>query len=60
MEPENIVVALSQPLWWHCHAVDDNGIVTYRFLFLTFSSLWANSADDKLMTFFLFFPGNNI
>ena len=27
---------------------------------LTFTTLWANSADDKLMIFFLFFPGNRI
>ena len=29
-----------------------------HFLYLTFTSLWDNSADDKLVTFFLFFPGN--
>ena len=27
---------------------------------LTFTTLWTNSADDKLMTFFLVFPGNRI
>ena len=26
----------------------------------TFTTLWANSADDKLMTFFSFFPENGI
>ena len=29
----------------------------YPFL-LTFSTLWANSADDKLMIIFLFYPEN--
>ena len=28
--------------------------------FLTFTTLWALSADDKLMIFFLFFPVNRI
>ena len=27
---------------------------------LTFTTLWANSADDKLMVIFLFFPENKI
>ena len=27
---------------------------------LTITTLWANSADDKLMIFFLFFPENMI
>ena len=27
-------------------------------LFLTFTIFWANSTNDKLMTFFLFFPEN--
>ena len=27
---------------------------------LTFTTLWANSADDKLMIFFLFFPVHRI
>ena len=27
---------------------------------LTFTTLWANSADDKLLIFFLFFPENKI
>ena len=27
---------------------------------LTLSRIWANSADDKLMIFFLFFPENTI
>ena len=27
---------------------------------LTFTFLWANSADDKLVVFFLFFPENRI
>ena len=27
---------------------------------LTFTTLWADSADDKLMIFFLFFPENRI
>ena len=29
-------------------------------IFLTFTTLWANSADDKLVIFFLFFPENRI
>ena len=36
----------------------------YRFViivkYLTFTTLWAFSADDKLMIFFLFFPENRI
>ena len=27
---------------------------------LTLTKLWANSADDKLMIFFLFFPENRL
>ena len=36
-------------------------IITSQSTLLTFTILWANSADDKLMIFFLFFPnGNNL
>ena len=28
----------------------------YQTIFLTFTTLWADSADDKLMIFFFFFP----
>ena len=30
----------------------------YMSKYLTFTTLWANSADNKLMTFFLLFPEN--
>ena len=30
----------------------------FAFSILTFTTLWAFSADDKLMIFFLFFPEN--
>ena len=31
-----------------------------KFQLLTFTTLWAFSADDKMMLFFLFFPENRI
>ena len=31
-----------------------------RSVILTFSTLWTDSADDKLKTFFLFFPENKV
>ena len=36
-----------------------NGRVFNVFIILTFTILWANSVDDKLI-FFLFFPVNRI
>ena len=30
------------------------------YKYLTFTTLWAFSADDRLMIFFLFFPENRI
>ena len=35
------------------------GIRVYSII-LTFTTLWAYSADNKLMLFFLFFPENRI
>ena len=32
---------------------------TYNFVYLTFTTLWANSAGDKLILF-IFFPENRI
>ena len=34
-------------------------IIMYQ-VFLIFTTLWANSADDKLTIFLLFFPENRI
>ena len=36
------------------------GALRVNICFLTFTMLWANSADDKLMKFFLFFLENRI
>ena len=35
-------------------------ITAYNVCHLTFTSLLANTADDKLVIFFLFFPENRI
>ena len=34
--------------------------LSFKSFILTFTTLWAFSADDKLMIFFLFFPENRI
>ena len=41
------------------HDISSSKILTHNILhkaFFTLTMLWANSADDKLMMFFLFFP----
>ena len=35
-------------------------LMMLRRRFVTYITLWENSTDDKLMTFFLFFPENRI
>ena len=54
-------------LWWYCIVILMVSINTSWFLYndlfyikrcFTFTTLWANSADDRSMTFFLFFPEN--
>ena len=35
-------------------------LVVKSIIYLTFTTLWAFSADDRLMIFFLFFPENRI
>ena len=35
-------------------------VIYLHIFFLTFTALWANSAEDELMILFLFFPVNRI
>ena len=37
-----------------------SGVCDAGKIVITFTSLWANSADDKLFIFFLFFPENRV
>ena len=38
----------------------DEDDLVFKVSYLTFTTLWAFSADDKMMLFFLFFPENRI
>ena len=48
-----------QSLWSEFHKHIPSSLkITWYFLTLTITTLWAYSADDKLIIFFLFFPEN--
>ena len=56
---------LIQHYFRHCHTSTGSKIDFFQILEqyvkeLTFTTLWAFSADDRLMIFFLFFPENRI
>ena len=55
--PCSLVAFLSNPVSWDITSWKHNYIILTS---LTFTTLWAFSADDKLMIFFLFFPENRI
>ena len=65
--PENILCGMSQRKWssWNVIPCFLKNVLKccqgiFKFSILIFTTLNANSADDKLMIYFLFFPENRI